>query len=47
MTDTYISSIDGLVQRDLLAVERIRSVDSKMASNPHLSLGTIDAPLLD
>ena len=47
MTDTYISSIDGLVKRDLLAVERIRSDQSTMISNPHLSIGTIEAPLLD
>ena len=47
MTDTYISSIDGLVQRDLLAVERIRSEKPTIISNPHLSIGTIEAPLLD
>jgi NAD(P)H-quinone oxidoreductase subunit 4 len=47
MTDTYISSIDGLVKRDLLAVERIRSDNSTVISNSHLSLGTLKAPLLD
>ena len=47
MTDTYISSIDGLVKRDLLAVERIRSGQSTIVSNPHLSIGTIKAPILD
>ncbi len=47
MTDTYISSIDGLVKRDLLAVERIRSDQSTIISNTHLSFGTIETPLLD
>ena len=47
MTDTYISSIDGLVKRDLLAVERIRNDQSTIASNSHLSIGTLEAPLLD
>ena len=47
MTDTYISSIDGLVKRDLLAVERIRSNQTQIISNTNLSLGTIQAPLLD
>jgi len=36
-----------LVKRDLLAVERIRSDQSTTLSNTHLSIGTIDAPLLD
>jgi len=47
MTDTYISSIDGLVKRDLLAVERIRNEQSTVISTSHLSIGTIEAPLLD
>jgi len=47
MTDTYISSIDGLVRRDLLAVERIRSDQTTIISRPNLSIGTIEAPLLD
>ena len=47
MTDTYISSIDGLVKRDLLAVERIRSDQATIISNSNLSIGTIEAPLFD
>ena len=47
MTDTYISSIDGLVKRDLLAVERIRIEQPTIMSNTNLSIGTIEAPLLD
>ena len=47
ITDTYISSIDGLVKRDLLAVERIRSDQETIISNINLSIGTIEAPLLD
>ena len=47
MTDTYISSIDGLVKRDLLAVERIRSDRATIMSNTSLSIGTLEAPLLD
>jgi len=47
MTDTYISSIDGLVRRDLLAVERIRSAQPTIMGSSNLSIGTIDAPLLD
>ena len=47
MTDTYISSIDGLVKRDLLAVERSRISQPTIISNPRLSIGTIEAPLLD
>jgi NAD(P)H-quinone oxidoreductase subunit 4 len=47
MTDTYISSIDGLVKRDLLAVERIRSDQSTIISNPQLSIGTLEVPFLD
>ena len=47
MTDTYISSIDGLVRRDLLAVERIRSDQTTIISRPNISIGTIEAPLLD
>ena len=47
MTDTYISSIDGLVKRDLLAVERIRSDRATIISNKNLSIGTLEAPLFD
>ena len=47
MTDTYISSIDGLVKRDLLAVERIRSDRATIMSNTSLSIGTLEAPFLD
>ncbi len=47
MTDTYISSIDGLVKKDLLAVERIRNNPTQIISNTNLSLGTIEAPRLD
>ena len=47
MTDTYISSIDGLVKRDLLAVERSRSDRATIMSNTSLSIGTLEAPLLD
>ena len=47
MTDTYISSIDGLVKRDLLAVERIRNDQATIMSSPNLSIGTIEAPFLD
>jgi len=47
MTDTYISSIDGLVKRDLLAMERVRSNQSTIISNTNLSIGTIQSPLLD
>ena len=47
MTDTYISSIDGLVRRDLLAVERIRSDQASIISSPNLLIGNIEAPLLD
>ena len=46
MTDTYISSIDGLVRRDLLAVERIRGDQSTIVSSPNLSVGTFKSPLL-
>jgi len=47
MTDTYISSIDGLVKRDLLAVQRIRSDESTIISKSDLLIGTLKAPLLD
>ena len=47
MTDTYISSIDGLVKRDLLAVERVRSDESTIISKTNFSIGTIQAPLVD
>ena len=47
MTDTYISSIDGLVKRDLLAVERVRSDQSTIISKTNFSIGTIQAPLVD
>jgi len=47
MTDTYISSIDGLVKRDLLAVERIRSDKAPIISNANLSIATLEAPLID
>ena len=47
MTDSYISSIDGLVKRDLLAVERVRNDQATIISNRNLSIGTLDAPLLD
>jgi NAD(P)H-quinone oxidoreductase subunit 4 len=47
MTDTYISSIDGLVKRDLLAVERIRGDRATIMSHTNLSIGTLKSPLLD
>jgi len=31
----------------LLAVERVRVDQSTIISNPHLSIGTIEPPLLD
>ena len=47
ITDTYIASIDGLVKRDLLAGERIRSDQVPIISNANLSIATLEAPLLD
>ncbi len=47
MTDTYISSIDGLVKRDLLAVERVRNEQKIIVSNNHIPIGTLKAPLIN
>ena len=47
MTDTYIASIDGLVRRDLLAVERVRNEQKTIISNNHIPIGTLKAPLMN
>ena len=47
LTDTYSASIEGLVKRDVIAVEKIRKSPSSMISQKTFTLGIISAPKLN